>query len=87
VRYSLDKDAGFHAGFAGYERPAVFTIDLYREGYTMRRVFVRLTPPARDALLQIALKERRHPSDQAAIILERELIKQTATPTKEVSVT
>ncbi len=48
----------------------------------MRKVYVKLTEPARDALVQLALAERRHPADQAALMLERELA-QHAPDTKE----
>jgi hypothetical protein len=43
----------------------------------MRKVFVRLTPTAREALIQRALNERRHPADQAALMLEQALAQAT----------
>ena len=35
----------------------------------MRALYVQLPEPARDALLQLALREYRHPRDQAAVLL------------------
>jgi len=39
----------------------------------MQKLFVRLTPAARQRLITIAIAERRHPSDHAALLLERAL--------------
>lgn len=53
----------------------------------MRKVYVKLTEPARDALVQLALAERRHPADQAALMLERELARQAPEPKEALAVT
>jgi len=42
----------------------------------VNKIYVRLTPTAREALVQQAVAERRHPSDQAALMLERALAQQ-----------
>lgn len=39
----------------------------------MPRLYVRLDVPDYDALLRLAHDERRHPSDQAAVLLRRTL--------------
>ena len=39
----------------------------------MRRLYVRLDLPDYDALLRLTHDERRHPSDQAAILLRQTL--------------
>ena len=53
----------------------------------MPKVYVRLTPPMREALTQLAQAERRHPSDQAALIIERHLTEQAKTTPKEAVAT
>ncbi len=48
-----------------------------------RRVYVRLDQPRVDALVRLAEAQRRHPSDQAAVLLAPvidRLLKQQATP-------
>jgi hypothetical protein len=52
----------------------------------MQKVFVRLSPEARAALIRLAEEERRRPADQAALIIEHALAKQTD-KTKEASMT
>jgi hypothetical protein len=46
----------------------------------MRRIYVRLTDPTLAALVRAAEAERRHPSDQAALLIERALGTITAQP-------
>lgn len=36
----------------------------------MRRIYIRLTKDQADAMTRIAEAERRHPADQAALMLE-----------------
>ena len=55
-----------------------------------RRVYVRLDQPRVEALVRLAEVERRHPSDQAAVLLAPiidRLISQQTTPPKEVLTT
>jgi hypothetical protein len=42
----------------------------------MPRVYVRLQPDEADALVRLAQSERRHPSDQAGLLLS-EVLKRT----------
>jgi hypothetical protein len=49
----------------------------------MDRVFVRLNPTARVALVQLASAERRNPADQAALMIERALASVTTEQEKE----
>jgi hypothetical protein len=39
----------------------------------MEKLYVRLDPPLKEQLIQLATMERRDPSDQAAILIERGL--------------
>ena len=52
----------------------------------MQKVFVRLSPAARSALIELAQAERRHPSDQAALMIERALAQQNAGNSSRVGV-
>ena len=56
-----------------------------REALTMK-VYVKLAPAAATTLLRLAEVEKRHPSDQAALILERALARRTPKE-KEAAVT
>ena len=49
----------------------------------MRRIYVRLNPTQVEALVRISEAERRHPSDQAAVMLDRVLADQAKTTPKE----
>ena len=48
----------------------------------MPRIYVRLTDQQAEALVRIAEAQKRHPSDQAALYVERALTRRTP---KEVS--
>ena len=50
------------------------------------KVYVKLAPAAATTLLRLAEVEKRHPSDQAALILERALARRTPKE-KEAAVT
>lgn len=39
----------------------------------MRRIYVRLDRPQIEALVRLAERQKRHPADTAAILLDREL--------------
>ncbi len=41
----------------------------------MPKLYIRLDAPDFDALLRLAQDERRHPSDQAAVLLREKLFK------------
>lgn len=44
----------------------------------MRRIYVRLDRPQVEALVRLAEAQKRHPSDQAAYMIERELARHTS---------
>jgi hypothetical protein len=44
----------------------------------MQKLYVRLAPRHRERLIKVALAERRDPADQAAILIERALLKSVA---------
>jgi|GraSoiStandDraft_26_1057304.scaffolds.fasta_scaffold3670965_1 hypothetical protein len=41
----------------------------------VKRLYIRLDSPAREILCEQAEQQRRHPADEAALILERELLR------------
>lgn len=57
----------------------------------MRRIYVRLDRQQAEALTQLAVSERRHPADQAAVLLTPVLARlaseQTTPKTKEAATT
>ena len=53
----------------------------------MQRIYAKLTPAQVEAVVRIAEAERRHPSDQIAILVERALVEQAKSMKTEVPVT
>ena len=51
----------------------------------MRRLYVQIDWPDFDALARLARDERRHPSDQAAILLKQALVGQGRPSSKAVN--
>jgi hypothetical protein len=53
----------------------------------VERIYAKLTPAQVATIKQIAAAERRHPSDQIAVMIEQQLAKTTTPQAKEARLT